>query len=144
VVSNWQSAGTNITPVANWTAENTGSNLAISTTIATYEIENIAVDTASVKNIGLFIHVDDTDATIGDFIEIGDVQIECGPKCTAYEDRAQSIDTQLSLRTFRRICDAGGSALNDIAGFGMAYSTTQLLVWRPLEVPMRVTPTLTV
>lgn len=83
-ISAWGSAGADPTFVANWTAENTASNLSVSTTIATKTVENITVDTSGVVNLGLLIIVDDTDATVGDFLEIGDVQLEEGEACSEY------------------------------------------------------------
>jgi hypothetical protein len=103
VVSAWNAAGSNPTFVTNWTAENVGSNLAVTTTIATFVIEDIDVDTSGVTNLALFIHIDDTDATVGDFLKIGDVQVEEGAVAGAYEHRPVGYD----LRACQRFVESG-------------------------------------
>lgn len=85
VVSAWGAEGSNPTLATNWTAENTAANLAlVADTWTTYKIENIAVDTASMANLAVFIWVDDTDASIDDLLYIADVQLNQGPVCLPY------------------------------------------------------------
>lgn len=102
VISAWGAAGANPTLAANWTAENTAANLSISTTIATKTIENIAVDTASLTNLAVMIMVDDTDATVGDYLEIGDVKLENGATATAYENPPFADELQRCQRYFQK------------------------------------------
>lgn len=143
-ISAWGAAGNNPTFVANWTAENSASNIAITTSIATNKIENITVDTASVANLGVLIIVDDTDATVGDYLEIGDVKLEAGAFCTVYQndDIATEIErcrryVQKSFQTETAPADAVFSAR--YAGF--APSTTEINVPIPISTPMVKAPT---
>ena len=103
VISAWGSAGGDPTFVANWTAENAASNLAVGTTVATYKIENIAVDTSGVTNLALLIISDPTTTTVGDFLDIGDVQVEEGAVATDYEHRPMQIDEKLCKRYLRKL-----------------------------------------
>ena len=85
VVASWGAEGNNPTWATNWTAENTATNLAlVEGTWATYKIENISVDTASMTNLAVFIWVDDTDAAVDDLFYLSDVQLNEGAVCTAY------------------------------------------------------------
>jgi len=68
----WGAAGTNPTLAANWTYENTPSNLALTTSYQEFKIENVAIDTASAKNVGVFIWTDDTNATVNDIVYLAD------------------------------------------------------------------------
>jgi len=85
VVASWGAEGANPTWAANWTAENTASNLTlVADTWTTYKIENIAIDTASMANLAVLIWVDDTDAAVDDLLYISDVQLNQGPVCLPY------------------------------------------------------------
>jgi hypothetical protein len=141
VISAWGSAGSDPTFATSWTAENTASNLAVTTTIATKTIENIAVDTSGVTNLALLIIVDDTDAVTGDFLEIGDVKVENGIVCTTYSNL---IYTDELLRCQRQlyITPDGSSVYGEVDGWGSASSTTRVVLVAQFPVEMRVTPTL--
>jgi len=85
VVDAWGAEGNNPTLVANWTAENVAANLAlIADTWTTYKIENIAIDTASMANLAVFIWCDDADAAVDDLLYLGDVQLNEGPVCLPF------------------------------------------------------------
>lgn len=99
-ISSWGAAGANPTFATNWTAENTASNIAISTTVSTKKIEGIAIDTPNIKNLALLIILDDTDATVGDFLEIGDMKVEPGESCTDYKNESASYNYTRCLRYF--------------------------------------------
>jgi hypothetical protein len=138
VVSAWNAAGSNPTFATNWTAENTGSNLAVGTTITNppHKIDGIAVDTSGVNNLALFIHIDDTDATVGDKLRIGDVQVEEGAHATEYEHRPIAIDLALCERYYEKTYDLGtppGSATATGVKSGVAVGTTLIVggfYWR--------------
>ena len=103
IVSAWGTAGTDLTPVANWTIENTPSQLALSNTAFTrYEIPNIAIDTASVKQIAVFIECDDVTTTVGEFLYISKVKLEVGRVCTDFEDTPYSDDVQRCQRYYEK------------------------------------------
>jgi hypothetical protein len=84
VVSAWSIAGTDPVLVANWTYENTPSNLTLTDSYQTFKIEGISVDTASTTNVGVFIWCDDADATAADIAYIGNVKLEATEKATEY------------------------------------------------------------
>lgn len=71
--------------VANWTAENTPSSQTLTTTEQTFKVEGISIDTASTKNIAVFIFCDQTDGAVDDAVIITDVQLELGSVATQYE-----------------------------------------------------------
>jgi hypothetical protein len=88
VVSAWENEGTNPTLVANWTAENVAANCAlVADTWTTYQIENIAIDTANMTNLAVFIWCDDADAAVDDLVYISQIQLNQGPVCTPYQPR---------------------------------------------------------
>ena len=74
VLSDWGASGVDPTLVANWTYENTPSNLALVSDVWTqYIIEGIEVDTANMNNLAVFIWSDDTTTTAGDELFLADV-----------------------------------------------------------------------
>jgi hypothetical protein len=94
IVSAWNVEGTNPTLVANATYENTPANLNLTTSYATYSV-TATVDTASTKNIVVFIWSDVTTTSLAEFLYITDVQLEPGPVATTFERRP--IGTELAL-----------------------------------------------
>lgn len=83
VVSAWNAVNVNPTLVANWTYENSPFTVTLDATAwKSYRIQNVAIDTASGANVGVFIWVNDTDATIDDLFYLADVKIEPGPVST--------------------------------------------------------------
>ena len=94
VVSAWNASGSNPTLVGNWTAENTASNLSVSSSWTLFEIEDISFDTSGANNLAVFIWTDDTDATTGDILRITCVKLEIGSVCTPYVP--QNYQTELT------------------------------------------------
>ena len=94
IISAWGAEGTDPTLIANATFENTPANLNVTTSYATYTL-TANIDTASTKNLIVFIWSDVTDTTAGDFIYITDVQLEAGSTATEFERRP--IGTELAL-----------------------------------------------
>lgn len=84
VVSAWGAVGENPTLAASWTYEGSGS-LSLTTAFQTLEIENVSIDTASTKNVAVFIWSDDVTTTLGDFLYIGNVQLEKRSESTTFE-----------------------------------------------------------
>lgn len=81
--TSWGAAGTNPTLAANY--ENTPSNLALTTSYQEFKIENVAIDTASAKNVGVFIWTDDTNATVNDIVYLADINLVPGAVATSYK-----------------------------------------------------------
>ncbi len=79
VVGTWAGGGTDPTWAANWTPENTPSNLALTTSWQRFKIENISIDTATVNNLAVFIWVDDTDLATNDELFLTQIQLNKGP-----------------------------------------------------------------
>lgn len=142
VVSVWGAAGTNPTLVANWTYENTPANLAVTTSYTTFVLNNIAIDTASTANVGVFIWVDDTDATVADFLYITDVNLEPGAYCTTTFHHSD-FQTELA-RCQRYIAGFTAPTSSNIVAMGAGESTTTTIarVYTALPRVLRGTPTL--
>ena len=150
IISAWGVEGTNPTLIANATYENTPANLSVTTSYATYSV-SAAVDTASTKNIIVFIWSDVTDTTLGDFLYVTDVQLEKGSAATDFEFLPIDVDLIRCQRYFTTCYDLG-TALGTVpasnegavdilvpSGGTGAFITT---VYFP--VTMRATPTISV
>ena len=118
VVSAWNVQGTNPTLVANWTYENTAVDLTTPTTsYQTYTIEGISIDTASAANVGVFIWIENTTTTVGDFLYIADVQLQPGSVATAYEPRPFAQELVLCQRYLEKSYQLA-SAPGTVEGLG--------------------------
>ena len=138
VVDAW---GATPTYVANWTAENIPASNTLTTTEQTFEIEGIAIDTASTTNIAVFIFCDQTDGVVDDAVIITDVQLELGSLATPFEFRPFGQELILC----QRYC------VKDVAlavyayfAFGQAYLTTRAQIFVALSTSMRTIPSLTI
>lgn len=101
VVSAWNAAGVDPTLVANWTYENTPADIALTTSwAATYEALNISIDTASTKQVAVFIWIDDTDAATSDYLLLTEAQLEKGGVKTDFERRSIGEETSLCQRYY--------------------------------------------
>lgn len=76
--SNWNASGVDPTLAANWTYENAPSDLALTTSYQAFTINSVDIDTAGMKNFGLFIWVDDTDAAAGDELFLAECSMNEG------------------------------------------------------------------
>lgn len=138
IISTWGAEGTNPTLIANATYENTPANLSVTTSWATYKIENIAVDTASTKNIIVFIWSDVTDTTLGDFLYITDVQLEKSATATDFERLPYQMQWVNCLRYFSRV---SADSSNRTFGFGFIHSGgAYAILAYYFQVAMRVIP----
>jgi hypothetical protein len=139
IISAWGGNGVTPTLIADATFENTPSNLSLTTSYATYSV-SAAVDTASTKNIILFIWSDVTDTTLGDFLYIAESKLELGSSATAFEYAGGTIGNELSAcqRYYYR---AKTTVAADEFGVGMAYATTAAIIQVPFPTIMRAAPT---
>jgi len=144
VISAWNGSGANPSFATNWTAENTGSNLAVSTTVTLHELPNIVVDTSSITNLAVLIVVDDTDATVGDFLDIGDVKLEPGTVCTTHIDRPVAEDLARCLRYLYVLRASECISGNLLVSNTYNYTTTNARGVLNLPVPMRIGPQVSV
>jgi len=138
IISAWGVEGTNPTLIANATYENTPANLSVTTSYATYSV-SAAVDTASTKNIIVFIWSDVTDTTLGDFLYVTDVQLEKGSAATDFEFLPIDVDLTRCQRYFQKIDATSG---NSIISVLQVYSGTNAIGSVPCIVEFRVSPTL--
>jgi len=136
IISAWGAEGTNPTLIANATFENTPANLSVTTSYATYTL-TANVDTASTKNIIVFIWSDVTDTTAGDFLYLTDVQLEAGSTATDFERRPIGTELALCQRYYYKRKFASGTFVGHLqvyfsaGAFGKIFSHI---------VPMRATP----
>lgn len=117
IISAWNSGGTNPTLIANATYENTPANLNVTATYATYSV-TAAVDTASTKNIIVFIWSDVVVTAAADFLYVTDAQLELGSTVTPFERRPIGIEQLLCQRyyqtfTYRARWDASSATDSD-------------------------------
>jgi hypothetical protein len=149
VVSAWGAEGTNPTLASSLTYENSPANLNVTTSWARYSI-TAAVDTASTKNIIVFIWSDVTDTTLGDFLYITDVQLEYGSVATRFTSNSGTFQAELAAcqRYFCKsfpltVIPANNESSGSIAVFfnttlGNNYSE---IITYPVQ--MRATPSIT-
>ncbi len=139
--TNWGAAGTDPTLVSNWSYENTPASLAtLTTSFQTFKIENISIDTSSLTNVAVFIWIDDTTTTAGDFLYITDVQLELGPSATSFQRRLQGQELALCQR-YAWVLKPGAS---DGFALGQATATTTAQIDLQFPTTMRTSPSLTV
>jgi hypothetical protein len=134
--TSWGAAGTNPTLAVNWTYENTPSNLALTTSYQEFKIENVAIDTASAKNVGVFIWTDDTNATVNDIVYLADINLVPGAVATSYMPRAFAQQRVMCGR-FLPHWRADGASFNIIA-LGYSDSSTNTFAAVPFFTPARV------
>ena len=135
IISAWGAEGTDPTLIANATFENTPANLSVTTSYATYTL-TANVDTASTKNLIVFIWSDVTDTTAGDFLYITDVQLEAGSTATDFERRPYETELAFCQRYYYRFL----SGTDGYFGFGQCYSTTIAGIQVNFPTPMRSAP----
>jgi hypothetical protein len=138
VVSAWNGSGTNPTLVANWTAENTAADLTLTTSFQTFSITGISIDTASAKNLAVFLYYNNADGTVGDFIYVTDVQLEPGSVATEFEQRAFQDELDLCYRYLPGFDFMLGGR---VPAVGQAANATTGYLTIPFSVQARVAPT---
>ena len=139
IISAWGAEGTNPTLIANATYENTPANLNVTTSYATYSVSG-AVDTASTKNIIVFIWSDVTDTTAGDFLYITDVQLEVGSSATSFDYRPYGTELSLCQRYYYKIGTTDANA-RVLAPSGFVETSTRAIAFVNFPVSMRTAPT---
>lgn len=102
VVSAWAQNGTNPTWAANYTIENTPSNLALTSSWQRFTIENVLLDTSGLNNLAIVIWVDDGTIAAGDDFYIAQVQLNEGPEAQAYQVRPAAEEFQMCQRYYEK------------------------------------------
>lgn len=138
VISAWAQNGTNPTWATNWTMENVPVNLALTNSWQRFTAENIAIDSASMKNIAVVIWVDDGTITSGDDFWISQVMLNEGGTAAEYAPRPFAEELCLCQRYYIKIRDSSQSYSVFAAGFvgGVIFTVAT-------PVQLRTTPTLT-
>ena len=128
VVSAWNAAGTDPTLVSNWTYENTPVNISLSTSWAeTYQALNVSIDTASTKQVAAFIWIDDTDASVSDYLLLTDNQLEPGATVTDFNYRPYGEEFSLCQFRYQKSYDQdvfAGAADTNTPNNGVAPTTS--------------------
>jgi len=135
IISAWNADGTTPTLIANATFENTPADLSVTTSWARYEL-SANIDTASTKNIIIFIWSDDaTNPQAGDFLYLTNIQFEAATSvATPFEHRPYGTELALCQRYYQELEEGIFS--------GFINGTTQVAyIGIPLTVSMRATPT---
>ena len=138
MISAWGVEGTDPTLATNFTYENTPANLNLTTSYATYSV-TASVDTASAKNIIVFIWSDVTTTSAGEFLYLSDVKLEAGDTATPFEHRSYGDELARCQRYLHRI--GGSTYTRTAAGFSYAASSHNTPI--PVPVAMRAIPSLT-
>lgn len=102
VISAWAQNGTNPTWATSWTMENTPANLALTNAYQKFTIENIAIDTASMKNIAVVIWVDDGTITSGDDFWVTQVMLNVGGQAADFTPRPIAQELMLCQRYYQK------------------------------------------
>lgn len=133
VIGTWAQNGTNPTWATNWTMENTPVNLPLTSSWTRFTAENIAIDTASTKNIAVVIWVDDGTIAAGDDFYLTQIQLNIGTKATQFIPRNIGEEHMRCSRYYQNHA-------------GPAYRIYHSNVHRfgaPLPYEMRASPTTT-
>jgi len=138
IISAWNADGTTPTLIANATFENTPADLSVTTSWARYEL-SANIDTASTKNIIIFIWSDDaTNPQAGDFLYLTNIQFEAATSvATPFEHRPISVELSLAQRYYQNYISSNGT---QVPGTGVWRSGTRFDCNFVLPVVMRSTP----
>lgn len=136
IISAWAAEGTNPTLVANWTFENTPANQVVTAdAFGEHKIENVSIDTASGKNVGLLVWVDDTDAAINDLLYISKLRVNSGSTLISWRPNSTAEE---SSRMSRMLFLDGGRGFS-----GHVLNATTVVVDVSFPEAMDVPPTAT-
>lgn len=144
VVSAWNAEGADPTWATNWTCENTPGNTALTTSWAQLTVENVSMDTNSIKNACVFIWVDDTDCASSDVLRLDQAKLEVGASCSDYIQPAISEICYASQRYFERhpdVYESEGVRLSSANATAGGQACVQILSYLTKK---RVKPTWTV
>lgn len=135
VVGTW---GATITPAANWTLENTPGDITITDSWATYSVENVAIDSATVNNLAVLIYTPNAES-IGDTVYITQVKLNEGSAATTFSPQSYNKE----LRACQRyLFAATAPETNSTVTVGYNTGTTGARHLLPTPVTLRRNPTL--
>ncbi len=90
--TSWGAEGTNPTLATSWTYESTPVDLVLTTSYQEFKIENVNIDTASGKQVAVFIWCDNSDATVNDLVFISEAQLVNGSIVPTFAPLAEADD----------------------------------------------------
>jgi hypothetical protein len=140
IISAWNVEGTNPTLIANATFENTPANLNVTTNYATYYV-TAPLDTASLKNVILFVWSDVTDTTLGDFLYISQAKLEKGSSATSFISAGDTTQGELAACQRYYYRNKAVTVFSQLLNFAFAYNSSLSAANVQFMVPMRITPT---
>ena len=137
VVATWNDDA-NPTFATNWTAENTGADLGVTTSFAKYSV-TATIDTANTTNVAVFIACVDDSVNAGDFLYITDVQLETGDTASDYVREDISTTHRKCHRYLQKVIGLGD---NYTYMMGMGNNSNQVHAgMRHMHGLMRIAPT---
>jgi hypothetical protein len=139
LVSAWNAEGVDPTLAGSWGPyENVPGNIAVSQDAwGETVIQNIAIDTATVTNLALFVWCDDADAAIGDILYLADVQLESGAVANTVIPMTPDEELGRCLRFFQAF---EVDTIDDPLGSGIAATALLARCNQPLMARMRTVP----
>lgn len=149
VIGTWASDGTDPTFAANWTKENTPSNLALTSSWQRFYVENVNIDTASTKNIAVVIWVDDGTIAANDDFYLTQVQLNVGEEALPFQFRSFAEELANCRRYYRHSYPYGtnpGTAdgYTEASAAGIAIGANDTKAFALFDSPMFKSPTLTI
>lgn len=140
MISAWGAEGTDPTLATNFTYENTPANLNLTTSYATYSV-TASVDTASAKNIIVFIWSDVTTTSASEVLYLSDVKLEAGQTATPFEHKSFAEDEWDCQRYYHMVKEGSGTYMQFCVGRAWGTSGANA----PYKFPrvMRASPTMT-
>lgn len=137
IVNAWGAEGTNPTLVSNWTRNSDPVDLTLTNSFKRFMFS--AEVSSNAANVAVFIWCDNSDATVGDFVDISEAKLELGHMATRFERRLPADELRACKRFYERITHDGN--IHVVAPGWARLSTDAAGVWT-FSVEKRVTPTL--
>lgn len=132
--------GATPTWAANWTAENTPSDLTVTSSWTRVTIENIVLDSSTINNLAVAIWTPNEE-TIGDIVYITQVQLNLGTKAIPFRPRSYAEELALCQR-YCYVIESVVSTDLIMVGMGTAATSTVGRHYLNLPVEMFRQPTL--
>jgi hypothetical protein len=136
-VSAWNADDTQPTLAANWTYLTTPVDLNVDSTVRKYSVTMAA--TNSYFNRAVFIWADCTTGSVGNYLAIGDVQLEPGSLATAFD----YVPHRLQLARCQPFYEVLRYDDANIQVVGLFYSSPYYAVYWQFKAAKRIKPTVT-
>ena len=148
VIGTWAQNGTNPTWATNWTMENTPADLALTASWQRFTIENVAIDTANMKNLAVVIWVDDGTIAASDDFWVTQVMLNVGGTAAEFQPRPFAQELSMCMRYFQKTWEYG-TAVGTATSTGMISEPTNSnannIEWTgaiPMNQRFRTAPTM--